>query len=152
MLPFFSYFDGWHDAPLRGNELRPRNWVFPTLKVKKNLMGCGIHVPHLAWGFWLFTGWKNLFWARYKVRMIGASCELSIYVLCLCLCPLSGTSCHLNQNKKKNGVISFWGSPFKLWIEDADYLYSTYLFLPPFCTWYGAFKWFLVWQTLPDGC
>ena len=36
-------------------------------------------------GFWLFTGWKNLFWARLKAWMIMALGELSPYMLWFCL-------------------------------------------------------------------
>ena len=41
MTLLFSYFDRWHNAPLRCDKHRPRNWVFPTLKVKK---------PRTEWG------------------------------------------------------------------------------------------------------
>ena len=45
--PFFiSYFGSWPNARLRGDKHNPRNWVFPTLKVKKNLVLSGLHVDH----------------------------------------------------------------------------------------------------------
>ena len=33
--PLFCYFESWHNTTLMGDKLRPRNWVFPTLKVEK---------------------------------------------------------------------------------------------------------------------
>ena len=44
-----------------------------------------LHVDRLQGGFWLFTGWKNLFWARLKAWMIMALGELSPYMLWFCL-------------------------------------------------------------------
>ena len=44
-----------------------------------------LHVDHYGRGFWLFIGWKNLFWARLKAWMIGALGELSTYMLWFCL-------------------------------------------------------------------
>ena len=48
--------------------------VEPTIGVK--LFECGtcrneVHLPHSAWGFWLFIGWKHLFRTRLKARMRG---------------------------------------------------------------------------------
>ena len=42
-------------------------WTGNIVLMGDNCLNGG-HVHHSAWGFWLFTDWKNLFWARLKAR------------------------------------------------------------------------------------
>ena len=102
-------------------------------------MGCqSVYVPHSACGFWLFTDWKNLVWARLKawtshicawfclkLRFKGIVWMGFVYSAWGFLLfrwerlnseiedyhPLAGH--YVNYHNKKKGVISFWGSPFK---------------------------------------
>ena len=43
---YFPSEDWRKNARFKGDKHRPRNWVFPTLKVKKNLVRNGLHVDH----------------------------------------------------------------------------------------------------------
>ena len=75
---FWIFSANTHFQEIRPNVLQVRM----VYKSEWSTSPSGPHVDHSDRGFWLFTSWKNLFWARLK-WMIGALGELSPYMLWL---------------------------------------------------------------------
>ena len=81
-LFFISYFDSWPNAWLRDNKHNPRNWVFPTLEVKKP---CG-----QGWG-----AWAGHFWLLWAGASWGKNQELE---------PLKKRNRSWSLSRKKQGA------------------------------------------------
>ena len=111
---FISYFDSWPNARLRGNKHNPRNWVFPTFKVKK---------PCAEWSTCRPLGLVDQSHQGFFTFKVGKTKFRG-----LCLSTLSPALGQLSKYDIKRGVISFWGSPFEnesVHLQSIFYLLAT---------------------------